>query len=75
MLFGSYAKGAATPCSDIDLYLLSDGSITGFAFFDLKAKIEDAFNTDIDLIPDLDAIPDSPIEQQINEHEMVVFEQ
>ncbi|MGI6704300.1 MAG: nucleotidyltransferase family protein [Clostridia bacterium] len=50
VIFGSYAKGTATPGSDIDLYLVSDGTITGFDFYDLKAKIEDAFNTEIDLI-------------------------
>jgi len=74
VLFGSYAKGTATPDSDIDLHLVSNGSITGFDFLDLKAKIEDEFKIEIDLIPDLDIIPNSPIEQHINEHGMVVYE-
>jgi predicted nucleotidyltransferase len=74
VLFGSYAKGTSTPDSDIDLYLVSNGAITGFDFFDLKAKIEDEFKIEIDLIPDLDIVPNSPIEQHINEHGMVVYE-
>jgi len=74
-LFGSHTKGTTTPSSDIDLYLVSDGAITGFDFFDLKAKIEDAFNKDIDLLSDLDVIPNSPIEQQINEFGVIVYEQ
>ena len=74
VLFGSYAKGTATLASDVDLYLVSNGAITGFDFFDLKAKIEDEFKIEIDLISDLDIIPNSPIEQHINEHGMVVYE-
>jgi predicted nucleotidyltransferase len=74
VLFGSYAKGTATPGSDLDLYLVSDGTITGFAYYDLKAKIEDAFNTEVDLIADLDIIPGSPIEKHINEFGVVVYE-
>jgi predicted nucleotidyltransferase len=38
--FRSYAKGIATPTSDIDLYLMSNGAITGFDFSDLKAKTD-----------------------------------
>jgi predicted nucleotidyltransferase len=75
VLFGSYAKGTATPDSDVDLYLVSNGAITGFDFFDLKAKIEDGFKIEIDLISDLDIIPNSLIEKQINEHGVVVYEQ
>jgi predicted nucleotidyltransferase len=74
VLFGSYAKGIATPNSDIDLYLVSNGAITGFDFFELKAKIEDEFDIEIDLIPDVDVIPNSSIEQQINEHGVIVYE-
>ena len=74
ILFGSYAKGLANQNSDIDLYLFSNGTITGLAFYDLKAKIEEAFNTNVDLIPDLDIIPNSPIQQEINNTGVVVYE-
>ena len=75
VLFGSYAKGTATINSDIDLFMISNGAITGLSFYDLKSKIEDAFNVEVDLIPDLDIIPDSLVEQQINEHGVIVYEQ
>ena len=74
VLFGSYAKGTASEKSDIDLFMDSNGEITGFAFFDLGARIEDAFNRRVDLIPDLDVIPNSPVEQQINQTGVVIYE-
>ena len=74
VLFGSYAKGLASENSDIDLFMISNGAITGLAFFDLKSKIEDAFNRDIDLLPDLDIVPGSPVAQHINESGVVIYE-
>ena len=74
VLFGSYAEGAAYEDSDIDLYMVSDGEITGLAFYDLKSRIEDAFVMDIDLLPDLDVIPESPLARRINESGVVIFE-
>ena len=74
VLFGSYAKGLASKNSDIDLYMSSNGAITGLAFYDLKSKFEDAFDTDIDLLPDMDIIPNSPVERQINESGVVIYE-
>ena len=74
VLFGSYAKGAASEHSDIDLFMASNGAITGFAFYDLKSKFEDAFDISIDLLPDVNIIPNSPIEQQINETGVVIYE-
>ena len=75
ILFGSYAKGTATSNSDIDLFMMSNGKITGLAFFDIKSKLEDAFCTEIDLIPDLDVLPNSPIERQIQKTGVVIYEQ
>ena len=74
VLFGSYAKGTASENSDIDLYMFSNGAITGLAFFELKSRIEDAFGMEIDLFPDLDIIPNSPVERQINESGVVIYE-
>ena len=74
VLFGSYAKGAASEKSDIDLCVISNGAITGLAFFELKSKFEDAFSAGIDLLPDLDIIPNSPVEKQINETGVVIYE-
>ena len=74
VLFGSYANGTASENSDIDLYMNSNGAITGLAFYELKSQIEDAFDTDIDLLPDLDIIPNSPVERQIDEFGVVIYE-
>ena len=73
-LFGSYAKGTASEKSDIDLFMESGGEITGLAFYDLKTKIEDAFKINVDLLPDLDVIPNSPVERQINESGVIIYE-
>ena len=74
VLFGSYAKGTASENSDIDLYLSSNGAITGLAFYDLKAQIEDAFAPSIDLFPDLDILPNSPVAKHISESGVVIYE-
>ena len=74
VLFGSYAKGTASEDSDIDLYMYSNGAITGLAFYDLKSKFEAAFGREIDLLPDLDIVPNSPVERQINESGVVIYE-
>jgi len=74
VLFGSYANGNANERSDIDLCLISNGAITGLAFYDLKAQIENAFGPEVDLLPDLDNMPDSPVERRIKETGVVVYE-
>ena len=73
ILFGSHAKGSACETSDIDLYLDSGGQITGFDFFALKTQIEDAFLCEVDLLPDLDILPNSPIEREIKRHGVIVY--
>jgi len=73
VLLGSYAKGQAGAKSDIDLYLDSGRRITGFDFFALKAAFEDAFHTEIDLLPDLDVISGSPVEREIREFGVTVY--
>jgi len=74
VLFGSHAQGTASENSDIDLFIDSNGEITGLAYFDLKSKMEDAFAMDIDLLPDLDVIPGSRVAHQINESGVTVYE-
>lgn len=75
ILFGSCAKGEAEEQSDIDLYLDSGQQITGFDFFALKAQLEDAFRTEIDLLPDLDIVLNSPVDQEIKQHGVTVYVQ
>ena len=73
VLFGSHAKGTAQSLSDLDFFLDSDKQIKGFAYFDLKGRLEDAFQRDIDLIPDIDVIPGSRVEQEILNTGVMVY--
>ena len=73
ILFGSHVKGTAQPQSDLDFYLDSNRQITGFEYFDLKAKLEDAFRRDIDLLPDVDVLPDSKIAAEIARYGVIVY--
>ena len=47
-LFGSYAKGKASPVSDIDL-LVSSG-VTGLKFYELTEKLREKLHKKIDLL-------------------------
>lgn len=73
VLFGSHAKGTARSLSDLDFFLDSEKQIKGFAYFELKGRLEDAFRRDIDLIPDIDVIPGSRVEQEIQETGVMVY--
>jgi uncharacterized protein len=53
-VFGSVARGEATPDSDIDfLYVLSDPSI-GMRFFEFRYRLADLLDRDAD---DIDLVP------------------
>ena len=47
-LFGSYAKGKASPESDVDLLISSD--VTGLRFYKLTEKLREALHKKIDLL-------------------------
>ncbi|MBR0267756.1 MAG: nucleotidyltransferase domain-containing protein [Clostridia bacterium] len=47
-LFGSYAKGTASPASDVDLLVSSE--ITGLRFYELTEKLREALHKKIDLL-------------------------
>ena len=47
-LFGSYAKGKATPLSDVDL-LISSG-ITGLKFFGMVEELRERLGKKVDVI-------------------------
>lgn len=73
VLFGSHAKGMAHECSDLDFFLDSDRQITGFDYYALKATLEDAFQREIDLLPDVDVLPDSRIVREIARDGVMVY--
>jgi len=49
-LFGSVARGEATPGSDVDLLVAFDGSPTFSGFMALKIFIEDLLGVRVDLV-------------------------
>lgn len=62
-LFGSYAKGAATEKSDIDL--LVDSGLHGLSFFGLLESVSNAVRIPVDLIDISQISPGSPVDREI----------
>ena len=48
-LFGSYARGEATPTSDID-FRVDKGQVKGFAFGGLINALSEALDKDVDVV-------------------------
>lgn len=59
-LFGSYAKGRATPSSDVDLVISSD--ITGLRFYEIAERLRESLHKRVDLLD---------IKQLINNEELL----
>ena len=49
-LFGSYARGEATPESDVDIMIEGGNITTASEYFSLLEQIEKAFNKKVDLV-------------------------
>jgi predicted nucleotidyltransferase len=49
-LFGSVARGEATPGSDVDLLVAFDGPSTFSGFMNLKIFVEDLLGVPVDLV-------------------------
>lgn len=73
VLFGSYAKGTATPHSDVDL--LVDSGLRGLAFFELLDSIASALDAPVDLIDNSQIERGSQIEQEVSQSGVNIFEQ
>lgn len=73
VLFGSYAKGLATPHSDVDL--LVDSGLRGLAFFGLLDSVASALDTPVDLIDTSQIEHGSRIEQEVSKSGVSIFEQ
>jgi predicted nucleotidyltransferase len=72
VLFGSYGRGAASPKSDIDLYV--DSGLRGLAFVGLLGEITDAADKNIDLIDVTHIEHGSRIEKEIEETGILIYE-
>ena len=72
-LFGSYAKGSASPASDVDLMVYS--GLRGLAFFGLLEDVCQSLGCDVDLIDSTQILPDSRVAQEIRRTGVVIYEQ
>jgi predicted nucleotidyltransferase len=73
MLFGSYARGNATPDSDIDLRIDDDGDLRGYMKFGgMWDEIREATLKNVDLVP-TDSVSEDFL-GRIAKEEVVVYE-
>jgi predicted nucleotidyltransferase len=74
VLFGSYAKGDATPSSDIDLLIDSNGKIKGIDFFGILEEMTEALKKPVDLLEASQIIKDGRIHREIEQTGVVIYE-
>lgn len=72
VLFGSYAKGQATPRSDVDI--LVDSGLRGLAFFGLLEGVASSLSVPVDLIDISQIEKGSPIEMEIQQTGVPIYE-
>lgn len=72
VLFGSYAKGRATPRSDVDI--LVDSGLRGLAFFGLLEGVATSLDVPVDLIDISQIEKGSPIEMEIQQTGVPIYE-
>ena len=71
VLFGSYAKGSATPRSDVDLVV--DSGLRGLAFFGLLESVATALDTPVDLIDVSQIERGSRIDREVEQSGVKIF--
>jgi DNA polymerase beta domain protein region len=74
VLFGSYAKQKATKKSDVDLVIDTNSKLKGFALLKLISQIEEKLQKNIDGFEKYEIIENSPIDKEIKETGVVVYE-
>lgn len=72
ILFGSLAKGTATQTSDLDL--LVDSNLHGLDFFGLTEDIRQAVQRPVDVMDVAHVKKDSPIDREIRETGVLIYE-
>jgi len=74
ILFGSYAKGVATPLSDIDIMIDSNGQVRGIDFFGIRGELSDVLEKDVDLIEASQLVDGGRIQREIEKTGVVIYE-
>ena len=70
-IFGSYAKGNATPKSDID-FVIDRGSLGGFAYFGFINDLQEQLNMPVDVLT-YNSLKNSLIKDALQD-EVVLYE-
>jgi len=76
-LFGSYAKGTATPESDVDLIIDTEPHIIGFGVYGVFISISDALksiNLELDVIHNRDLRKGGKTEVEVKATGRVIYE-
>jgi len=74
ILFGSYSQGNATPHSDIDILIDSNGVLRGLDFYGVLESLVEATEKDIDLIEKQELVAGALIEREIYASGIVIYE-
>ena len=74
VLFGSYVKQKATKKSDVDLVIDTNSKLKGFALLKLISQIEEKLQKNIDGFEKYEIIENWPIDKEIKETGLVVYE-
>lgn len=74
IVFGSFARGTATPQSDLDLVIDSEGRLIGLDFYRVLDKISDAVGLPVDLFETAEIEADSPLSDRIRKEGVVAYE-
>jgi len=71
-LFGSYAKGKATPISDVDLYI--ESSLYGLEFFGFAESLREKLKKKVGVLSDRIIEAKSPIAKEIERTGILIYE-
>lgn len=71
-LFGSYAKGLATPASDVDL--LVSTPISGMAFYDLVEELREKLKKNVDVLNQAQLKDNLPLVEEILKDGVKIYE-
>ena len=74
ILFGSYAKGASTSSSDVDIVIDSKGKLLNINFYGVLEDIRECLGKRIDLIEISEIREDSPIYPIITHEGFILYE-